>query len=309
VTDRLLRLCLRAYPREARERDGEVLLGLARDLVKGGSPPLRQAVGLLRGGAGSWLRHGKNELRELPWLEARSRLAVPLAAALLALVLVGAERSTGGLAWVGWSWAVALAVGSAALAGAALGRHVSAVTGATVVAAVLALDGLRDVYGQGSRWVVSAGTDVDVLVMWLPAALLLVACAGAVDRPTARVGIRRIAWAAVPAAALLVLSSENVNAAESITVFGGLAAAAVLVAAGVLRRRRDPAAPLVAALVLAAAAPSVLWLIAGLLPAPDSGAPALALGYFAAGGLVTAASVLLLARLSGRRESRNLHRS
>ena len=56
VIDRLLLNCLRAYPRARRERDGEVLLSLARELSAGGSSPWGEGAGLVRGGVAERLR-------------------------------------------------------------------------------------------------------------------------------------------------------------------------------------------------------------------------------------------------------------
>ena len=237
----------------------------------------------------------------MPWSEARSRLALPLAAALFAVALVGAEHSTTGLAWIGWSWALTLVGATAALAGAAIGRSDLTAAGALVVVAMLGVDGVRDVYGAGSRWPVPAGEAVvDVLVIWAPAALLLLVCAGAVERAPAHVGGARLAWGVVPAALLLVLAAERGNLAEGIMVFGGLVASACLVAASLIRRSNDRAATLGAALVLAAAAPAGLWLSTMLLPAADSWGGALPPVYFGLAGSVAAAGVLGLARLAGR---------
>jgi hypothetical protein len=301
MSDRLLRICLRAYPRKARERDGEVLLDLARELVDGGSPALWQAAGLLRGGASARLLRAPGEPAKTPWLEARLRLALPLAAALLALGLVGVERSTDGLAWIGWSWAVALTGAAAAFAGAALGRRGLTAAGALMIVTMLGLDAVRDLYGAGSRWSVGASSFVvDVLVMWLPAALLLLACAGAVQRAPAQVALRRMAWGVLPGVVLLLLSSERPSAAEGILIFGGFVAAAALVVVGVARRRADPATTLAAALVLAAVAPQALWLSAALLPPPDSGTAALPILYLTLTGALAAAGIVGLARLARR---------
>jgi hypothetical protein len=301
MRDLLLRLCMRAYPRSMRKRDGEVLLDLTRELVEDGSPAFRQAAGLLRGGTRSRLRHAASGSQCLPWSEARSRLALPLAAALFAVALAGAEHSTPGLAWIGWSWALTLVGATAALAGAAIGRSDLTAAGALVLAAMLAVDGVRDVYGAGSRWAVPVGDSVvDVLVMWAPAALLLLACAGAVERAPAHVGATRLAWGMVPAVVLVVIAAERTTAAEATLVFGGLVASACLVAAGVIRRRNDRAATLGSALVLAAATPAGLWLSMMLLPAADSWGGVLPLVYFGLAGSVAAAGVLGLARLAGR---------
>ena len=302
MNDRLLRLCLRAYPRALRDSDGETLLDLARELVDAGSSPLREAAGLLGGGVRLRARLAAHELGEAPWREARALLALPLAAALLAVALAGAEHATRGLDWIGWSWALTLAGAIWALAGAATGRRGMVGAGALVLAGMFGLDSVRDLYGSGSRWAVPAGTSyVDLLVMWLPAAILLVVCASAVERRAAGAG-RRMAWGAVPGVVLLILTSERTNAAEAILLFGGLAIAGTLVMLGLARRRHDPAQTLAGALVLAAATPPALWLSSGLLPEPSSfgAAAALPLVYFGLTTALVTCAVAGMARLAAR---------
>jgi hypothetical protein len=301
--DALLRLCSHAYPRATRERDGEAVVDLARELVDAGSSPLREAAGLLLGGASLRLRATIGGLAGVPWHAARARIALPLAAALFALAAVWAGRSGLAEAWVGWSVALTLAAAAVALAGAAAGHRWLAASGAFVVTGMLAVDALRDHYGRGSRFHAEVGSALfDVLVLWIPAGVLMLACAGAVHRVAAEAGIRRFAWGLLPGAALLVIASEptRVVIADRIVLFGGFAAAAVVVALAIARRRTDPVLPLIAALLMPVVACPALWILAAYLPPPDSGAPPLALGYFAAGGLLAGASVLLLARLSRR---------
>jgi hypothetical protein len=303
VKDRLLRLCLRAYPPAVREHDGDALVDLASEAAEGGSSALREAVGLVAGGARARVRRASHELAAAPWHEARARLALPLAAALLAVTLFGAEQTTPGLAWIGWSWALALAGAGCALVGAATGRRGLTAAGAVVLTVMLGLDSVRDLHGAGSRltalW---SSSYVDVLVMWLPAGLLLLGCAGAVERRARPGALARVAWAALPAAVLVILSAErsSANAAQWIVLFGGVALAAALVVLGLALRRRDPALTLTAALVLAAAAIPALWLGAALLPPPSSDAIAVPIAYFAVTGTLMAGAVAGLARLASR---------
>jgi hypothetical protein len=300
--DALLRLCSHTYPRAIRERDGEAIVDLARELADAGSSPLREAAGLLLGGTSVRLRATVSGLAAAPWHEARARLALPLAAALFALAAVWAGRSGVAQAWVGWSVVVTFAAAALTLAGAAGGHRWLTAAGAFAVTGMLGLDALRDQYGQ-SRYDSEVGSAlVDVLVMWIPAGILMLVCAGAVRRVAPEAGVRRLAWALIPGAVLLVIASEptRVVVADRIVLFGGFLAAAVLVALAVTRRRADPVLPLIAALMVAVAAGPALWLIASFLPPPESGSPPLALVYFGAGGLLTAGSVLLLAGLSRR---------
>jgi hypothetical protein len=275
---RVLRLALWAYPRRLRVRDGEVLLALAAELVAAGVPASREAAGLVRGGLAARLDVGGEA-----WQEVAGRLALPLASALLAVVVAGATR--GGIAWPGWSWAAMLAAAGLAVGGAAFGRRAATAAGAALLCALLALDGYRDLYGAGARWVAPVRDGyVDVLPMWLPAALLLLACSAALA--PARSGGTRLAWALVPA-----LSAPLVP--ESASVQGALALAALAYAYGALRR--DPAAVLAAA----TAAPAAVWLSGAFVPLDNWG-----LAYLTAGGLVAAALVLKAISRSAARPRR-----
>jgi hypothetical protein len=299
----LLRLCSHAYPRSAREQHGEALVDLAEELVEAGSHPWREAAGLVAGGSLARLRGVMGGVAAAPWHEARARLALPLAAALFALTATGAGGAGLMRFWVGWSVPVLLAAAAITLAGAATGRRWPAASGAALVTAMLALDAIRDVYGSGSRWQAELGSAViDVLVMWLPAGLLMVLCAGALSRVPAREAIRRLAWGVAPGALLFVVASRpaGVIPADRVILLGGFVAAALLVVLAIARRRTDRALPLVAALVLAAVSAPALWLVASFLPPPPSGAPQLALGYFALGGLLAATAVVSLARVGSR---------
>ncbi|CAN5517610.1 hypothetical protein BH20ACT18_BH20ACT18_06900 [soil metagenome] len=89
LIDRLLLICLRAYPRTHRERDGEVLLSLAHELHAGGSSPWREGAGLVRGGVAERLRLRCRVLVGAPWRAALARLALPLAAVSLAVWVAG----------------------------------------------------------------------------------------------------------------------------------------------------------------------------------------------------------------------------
>jgi hypothetical protein len=296
----LLRLCSHAYPRAVRERDGEALIDLAQELVEAGSSPLREAAGLAWGGASARLSGALRLLTGSPWHEARGRLALPLAAALFALAAVGAARAGMAQYWIGWSALVLFVAAAVAVAGAAAGHRWLTATGALAVTGMLGLDALRDVYGAGSRWNSEVGSAlVDVLPIWLPAGLLLVACAGAVTRVPAHVGIRRLAWALVPGAALLAIAAEptRVVIADRVIVFGGFVAAAALVAAAIARRRTDAALPVVAGMVLAAVTPAATWFVAAFLPPPAAGDPPLHLGYYVVAATASGLAVLRLARL------------
>ena len=156
MSDRLLRLALLAYPRAARARDGDVLFELSRELVADGAPVVRECAGLVRGGVAARVRLAASEdVADAPWREALSRLVLPLAAAMLALMAVGASR--GGVA-MRWTSTLAL-VGAGARSPAR--RRAGATPRSSARsswARSLALDATRDLAGAGSRSVADAGS-------------------------------------------------------------------------------------------------------------------------------------------------------
>ena len=104
----LLRWALLAYPRERRERDGDVLLDCAAELVAAGASRLGEAAGLVRGGVAHRLASVRSDVLDAPWGAVGERLAVPLAGANLALWLVGASRLWGSGPLGSW-WTLVLA--------------------------------------------------------------------------------------------------------------------------------------------------------------------------------------------------------
>ncbi len=297
MSDRLLRLALLAYPRAARARDGDVLFELSRELVADGAPVVRECAGLVRGGVAARVRLAAGEIADAPWREALSRLVLPLAAAMLALMAVGASR--GGVA-MGWTWTLALVGAGCALAGAAWGRRDAALVGALVAGASLALDATRDLAGAGSRWVADAGVaSVNPLAMWICAGALLLLAAAAT--PAARGdGIRRAAWGAAPACALVVVARLEPAWAEATVVQGALALVGAVLVVGLVRLRRDPAGALAATLVALAAAPPAVWLLAARAPASLEGGGALAAYALLAAIALTAAGAVARTAASRR---------
>jgi hypothetical protein len=236
---RRLRLAACAHPRA----DRPLVLALAEDLVADGASPGREAAALLRTGL-----EARIGLTGTPWREALSRIELPLAGLFVAAMTLGTVH--GGL---GWTSAAGVLASAVALLGFATGRRTLALSGAALIVAVCALDGSRDQFGDGSRWMALA---VDVLPALLPAALLLLAAA---TEPR-RHGFRATAWtlAAVAALTLLALAIES-NTTPGTTVL----AAALALATFTLARDRT-AGPL----VLAAAAPVACWSLAATAPAP-----------------------------------------
>jgi hypothetical protein len=271
-----------AYPRDLRGREGEVVLGLAEELIADGAPVTREAVGLLAGGLRARLA-----MTGVPWRASLQRLGLPLASLLMAAMLCSTGLDTFGGNWVGWTAGIGIVGGAAAVVGLAVGRRRLAVPGAALVMGVCCVDGLRDHYGSGSRWV---ALSVDVLPALLPAAVVLLVCAIVVRPRGAAEAARALTWALAGAGALVVTAiviREHTTTGTTVLVAAG-ALAAAFVAAGT-RGGADLRAA--AALALSAAAPATLWSLAATGPLIDA-APIILLG----GGLGTAAAALRLMR-------------
>ncbi len=274
---RVLRAALLAYPRDLRRTEGPVLLALAEELIEDGWPVRREVLGLLGGGLSARLR-----LTGVPWAAAFDRLAFPLAALLLAAMICGSGFDTYGGNWVGWTLGIGIGGALAALAGIAAGQRFLAVPGAVLVVFVCGLDGYRDLYGSGSRWVAFA---VDVLPALLPAAILALAAAAVPRSPALTKGL----WALCAALALVLVARlvrENTTTGTTVLAAGGALVCACLVASV----RAGAAARAAAALALSAAAPAALWSVAA--KAPADAAPAVLLG----GAALTALVVVRLVR-------------
>lgn len=266
----ILQLCSRAYPRE----DRALVLSLAEELVDGGAPAYREAAGLVRGGLEARLR-----LSGAPWDEAFALLALPVAGLLLAAVVLGiAPYGQWRLEWIGWSWAAGLVGALAALSGRRWG--------AVLIVGLCAVDGWRDLYGAGSRWM---ALGVDVLPALLSAAVVLAVAA----RPH---GARALAWTLAGAGLLVALA--YVIRDHTTTGTTVLAAGGALVAVFTLRAPRGSEADrLAAAIALAAATPAACWSFAATVPGPD------AYAYLALVTPALAAAAAIL-RLSPRGSSR-----
>ena len=127
----------------------------------------------------------------------------------------------GALRGGGLTWTAGVLGALAALLGVATGRRALALPGAALVAAVCALDGARDLYGGGSRWVAMF---VDVLPALLPAALLLLLAA---TRPRPHT-LRATAWTLAATAALILTAlaiEENTTTGTTVLAAGSALAA------------------------------------------------------------------------------------
>jgi len=290
MNDRILSACLRAYPRARREQEGDVLLTLARDLTRDGSSLVREACGLITGGLADRLLLARRELARAPWYGARARLAFPVSAALLAVVVTGAIRMSDGIAWIGWGWAALLAGATCALVGAAFGIRGVAFLGAAILAILFTLDAARDLGGSQTRWVGRVGgASVDMLVMALPAALLLLTSARAIPVVTRRRQLHRLAWGLLPAALAIPLATTHSQPVEPTLVYCAFAITAAVAIASMVRR--DAVERSAAALLAAAASLPALWIGAALLPADT-----MPLIYFGLGLILTASVVRTLVR-------------
>jgi hypothetical protein len=301
VSPRLLRLALRAYPGDRRRRDGDVLLDTALELAAdGGSSVRREAGGLaLAGLAERAARAVPPPLRGAPWRAALARLGLPLAVANLALWSAGVAR-WGPLWPLGWRWSALLAGSLLALAGVAWSRRAIAATGAGLV--VLAtvgghLLGLPGVYAA-EIGMYTVGVDAAAV----PLVLLLLAATWVPRRPRSPLaGLRRAAWAILPAAAAFAAVRADRGTPEDpdtllLAAIGAVTALAF--AAGVVRMRRDPAGAVAGSLALAAVAPEAVWIGLGTLGISDG--PWLNLSLLSGAGLLAAAIVLAPIRAAAR---------
>ena len=288
MNDLVLRVCLRAYPPEVRERDGRVILDLARDLSnRGGITMTREAVGMLMGGFKARARAFRLDLTTAPWRTALGRLTLPVAVALLCVVTayVATMLQPGYLGIdAGWLpvWAgLALVSMLAVVLGAAFGRRLVVVIASFLVFVLMSAPILVEMAGY--RTAVWSGTittgalgdsrygiGVDVFVLWTPAAILLPVCALFYDgKPVRR--RRNLATAACLAVAcsiilglMPVLARAEQPAFDWSQTLGGIFVCIPLVlvaiATFVALVRTDPVSETSAALLVAAACLPTVWL-------------------------------------------------
>ncbi|MGI8593280.1 MAG: hypothetical protein ACR2ML_02755 [Solirubrobacteraceae bacterium] len=305
MNGRLLSLCLLAYPRARRVRDGEVLRDLATELsARRGA--IREAFGLIRGGLAARWEDAACGARA-PWGDGLRRLALPLAAANAAVWVVGALRW--GTFDLGKFWTVLAAGSLIALAGAVARSRVPALLGALMVLGALLLDGVRsglsDAY-HVSPFDASLGyLPIDLFGAWIPAAALLAAAALALPvggERRARTLASRAALGALPALALILLYRHRPLGTPDTVLVLSLGALPPLAAiGGTLGARRNPVAAVAAALALAAWTPEAVWLGTGYLPIEPASLPlplalALVLALWSFGGLIAGLAVLGLAK-------------
>lgn len=302
---RRLRAALRAYPRDVRRTGGDVLLGLAQDLIDDGTSSVnREALGLIAGG----LSARAQRIARGGWEEGLRRAALPIAAAFLAVACGAVAALLPAAAWPGWSAVAVLGAPALAVFGLLAGRRGPVLAGAAGLVVlgiaqsnshVQALNLVSSVvWGQPG-----SGFDVPLLGAAIPGALVLLGAGAAIDprRAERSTVLATLAWVAAGAVAVrFAISHTGPAATQALTVgdlaFDGVGAcmAAYGVAAlgalvvGVARRRRDPAglpAAVLAALTLLPGAAVYVAASLPLDPAPGLAAAALA---------VTAGTALLV---------------
>ncbi len=292
---RLLRAALRAYPKAVRERDGDVLLDCAADLAGDGGSRAREAAGLVRGGLAQRAHVARGDLGAIPWRAAAERLAVPLAAANLAVWGAGAARIWG-LAPLGRWWSVLLAGAAVALLGALTRERRLAGAGWAVTATVLAFALVTGEYDQqASRFEVTFGiVIVDMVAAFFPLVLLGAATTAAIGTGGARRS-EDLTWAAAAVAVIALApgAPPGTTGPAGALLVGGLLVAPVL---AVLAARGRPVRLTMAAMLGAVAAPEAVWLL--LYPAPYPG-PQAALAMLVGFGFLAALLVVGTTRRAG----------
>ena len=328
MRDHLLRLCLRAYPASARERDGRAIIDLAREASsKGRLEFLREAAGMLVGGMQARCALVRRDLTGAPWGAALERLALLLAVAVLCLfagyaigvrapvghvtqvvTVVGgvAEVQTGSFLRVDWWGLLGLVGGVGAICGAAARRRFVTVAAAVLLLGLLAFDAFDQLSGQSARWWGDAYIgELNVLAMWLPAPVLLLICAGAVGRAGTRRGRVALVWMiGVPVAVTIVVSSVvsrvglesrlGTDPLGGIFIWVPLVLVVAMLVLGVIRK--DPVAKTAAGLLVVACCLPLMWLLAFVVREPPVADQYLPFVYYLPGIIAACLIMLLLLR-------------
>jgi hypothetical protein len=212
VNDLVLRVCLRAYPPEVRDPEGQVILDLARDLSsKGGISMIREGAGMLLGGFRVRARALNLDLTTAPWRAALGRLTMPLAMAFVCLMVtfaasvfqpeyMGVGQTGSGSVWIP-VWAVLGVLASSALVvGLGLGYRPLAVWASILVLALMSAAVLVEfVVHHTAIWSGNVyNYELPVLLIWTPAAVLLTLSARstAYSRTRGRRTTSAVVWAA-----------------------------------------------------------------------------------------------------------------
>ena len=303
MRDFILRLCLRAYPSTYRQRDGRAILDLARDLSsQGGLAFPREAVGMLAGG---FRAHGtllRLDLTSAPWRAARERLALPLAVGMLC-VIVAFLFAVQGLdlrRMLGW-WALLVLIAAVgAVVGAAFGRRYLAITASFVILILVVVD-VRSLLTNNQRepWFVSIGPGGSVgnvveLYMWLPLALLLLICAGAVGSAGRARGSNLLWIICLPVVVSALVAARWQGLLGALLIDAPLALVAATAIWGAMRK--NPVARAAASLLVGASCFLVQWLLLFVIPYPPALEPYFPLVHFGGGALVACVIIRFLLR-------------
>lgn len=328
MRDRVLRLCLHAYPEPARDRDGRAIIDLAREACcRSRLGFLREAAGMLVGGAKARCALVRHDITAAPWGAALEHSALPLAVALFCLfvgyasavrppishvtevvTVVGgvADVQTGSFIRVDWWGILGLIGGVGAAFGAASSRRFVTVVGTLLLLGLLVFDAFDQLSGQSARWWgdVYIG-ELNVLAMWLPVPLLLLVSAGAVGRTALRRGRTTLVWMlGVPVAVTIVVS----NVVKHAVLESGLGASPLggvfiwtpvllvvaLIARGVIQK--DAVAKTAGGLLVVAGSVPFMWLLAFLVREPPVPGQYLPFVYYLPGLIVACLIMLLLLR-------------
>ena len=310
MRDLLLRLCLRTYPSTVREHDGRAILDLARDLSSQSRLAfLREAGGMIVGGIQARGRLLRLDVTGAPWRAARQSMALPLAVGMLCVIVAFLVTGPGFnfARMLGWWALLALVAAVGSAVGAAFGRRYLTITASLVLLVLMALDALSLLANNNrEQWSVNIGTggsvgNVGVFAMWLPVALLLLICAGAVGSAG---GARRSnkAWImCLPVVVSALVAARWETMLGVVLIYGPLAMVAGTVLCGAVRQ--SPVIKAAGALLLAASCFPVLWLLAFVVPYPpalEPYSPLFPLAYFGSGALIACVMVRFLLRNRGR---------
>lgn len=301
MKDFVLRLCFRMYPSTIRERDGRAIIDLARDLSSQSRLAfLREAGGMIVGGIQVRGRLLRLDLTGAPWHAARERLALPLAVGMLcvivAFIALALPRAHIHGWWVdGWALLFLVAAGGAVV-GAAFGRRYLTMTASCVLLVLMTLDALLLLADSNrEQWRMEANIGmggVGVFAMWLPVALLLIICAGAVGGASRARGRDKALIICLPVVVSALVAARWQSLLGAVLLYAPLALVAGMVIRGAVRK--DPVTRTAGALLVAASCFPVLWLLAFVVPYPSALEPWFPLIYFGSGALVACVVVRFL---------------
>ena len=262
---------------------------------------------MIAGGFRSRGRLLRFDLTRAPWHAARERLALPLAVSMLCVIgasIASALAQAGMVGWVGW-WALLFLAGAVgAVVGAASGRRYLTITASSALLILMAQDSfllLADSNRSQWRWEAQTGMGgVSLFAIWLPVALLLISCAGAVGSAG---GASRRGKALIISLPVVMSVASALAAARwptllillgVVLIYAPLALVAGMVYRGAVRQHSVTRTA--AALLVAASCFPVLWLLAFVVRYPSALEPWFPLLYFGCGALVACVMIRFLIR-------------